>query len=79
MGSIPNCIMTNSQTFLYIVGSDGNIRLWSIRSGELMHCVHKTSTTDEVPHITYSASIGGCDGKPGLLVTENESILIYHV
>ena len=67
--------------FLIVVGSDGNIRFWSTQTGKLIHCVHNTVGTDEVPSITYSTSMcgGHNQGRPGLLVTDKEKVLIYQV
>ena len=61
--------------FWCLAGSDGNIRIWSTRTGALIHQLHRMSCNG-VPHIAYSESLYG---KPSLLVTENSSIQVYQV
>lgn len=64
-------------SFVAAVGSDGNVRIWSTRTGAILFHLH--TSNQDIPLITFSESLGGAGGKPSLLVTENNSILIYHV
>lgn len=58
-----------------LVGSDSNIRYWSIRTGDMLCCLNPG--THEMPHITYTDSLGGTHGKPSLVLTSNSSISVY--
>ena len=65
-----------------LVGSDGNVRIWSTRSGLLLHCLQSrpsTESDDNISHIAYTESLGGSNGKPAILVTGRNSLLLYHM
>lgn len=73
-----NCksVVDRLEAFVTAVGSDGTVRIWSTRTGALMHSLHRTT---ETPHIAYSETLGGAGGTPALLVTGSNSITLYQL
>lgn len=62
-----------------VADSNGTIRIWSIRTGAVLFCLHRATNDNEIPQIAFSESLGGADGRPSLIATDNSSMIIYHM
>ncbi|KAL9954888.1 hypothetical protein ACROYT_G042473 [Oculina patagonica] len=70
-----------TDSLLFAAGIDSMTRIWSIRSGELLHIIPFPTTVDKtlspIPALYYSEEWGGKGGMPGLLYGAGDSIYSY--
>ncbi|KAJ7365490.1 DDB1- and CUL4-associated factor 4 [Desmophyllum pertusum] len=70
-----------TDSLIFAAGQDSLTRIWSVRSGELIHSIPFPESVDKslspIPALYYSEEWGGKGGMPGLFYGAGDSIYSY--